>query len=69
MSTATLSSPLVTAEQAAEMLSVTIGTLSVWRCVKRYDLPFVKVGRSIRYRLRDLEAFLERRTVGAVEPE
>jgi len=66
---ALLSSPLVNAGEAAAMLGVTTGTLSVWRCVKRYDLPFVKVGRSIRYRLSDLETFLERRTVGAIEAE
>lgn len=57
--------PLLTPEQAAEFLSTTPGTLSVWRCTRRYDLPYVKVGRAVRYRLSDLEAFIAARTVGA----
>ncbi|MGA2061053.1 MAG: helix-turn-helix domain-containing protein [Thermoguttaceae bacterium] len=65
MSTATLASPLVDEKQASEILGLAPGTLSVWRCTKRYDLPFVKVGRSIRYRISDLERFLESRTIGA----
>jgi excisionase family DNA binding protein len=52
---------------AAELLGVTPGTLSVWRCTRRYALPYVKVGRRVRYRVSDLEAWLQSRTVGAVE--
>ena len=69
MSIATLASPLVDEKQASEILGLAPGTLSVWRCTKRYDLPFVKVGRSVKYRLSDLERFVESRTVGAVEAE
>ena len=69
MAIATLASPLVDEKQASEILGLAPGTLSVWRCTKRYDLPFVKVGRYIRYRIADLERFLESRTVGAVEAE
>jgi excisionase family DNA binding protein len=60
---AAATSNLLTREQAAQYLGVTPGTLSVWACTHRYDLPYVRVGRSVRYRLRDLEAFLESRTV------
>ena len=37
-------------------------TLAVWRSTKRYPLPYVRVGRSIRYRESDLNAWLESRT-------
>lgn len=47
---------------AAEILDVTPGTLSVWRSTGRYNLPFVKVGRKVRYRKSDLLAWLEKRT-------
>ena len=47
---------------AAAMLDVTPGTLSVWRSTGRYNLPFVKIGRKVRYRRADLLAWLERRT-------
>jgi len=67
MATATLSfgpSSLLTAQQTAELLGVNAGTLAVWRCTRRYDLPYVKCGRSVRYRLADIEAFIESRTIG-----
>jgi excisionase family DNA binding protein len=67
MPTATISrpSPVVSEKEAAEILGVTHGTLSVWRCTRRYPLPYVKIGRSVRYRITDLEAFMQSRTVGA----
>jgi hypothetical protein len=60
-----LPSPLVDEKRAAEILAVSPGTLSVWRCVRRYDLPFVRVGRAVRYKVSDLEKFVASRTVGA----
>ena len=36
MSTMVEPDRLLTPEQTAEMLGVTMGTLSVWRCTKRY---------------------------------
>lgn len=50
---------------AADYIGVTPRTLEVWRCTKRYTIPFIKVGRLIRYRQSALDAFLESRTVGA----
>jgi predicted DNA-binding transcriptional regulator AlpA len=47
----------------SELLGVTRGTLAGWRCTKRYDLPFVKIGRVIRYRDSDIQNFLEQHTV------
>lgn len=53
---------LLRPEQAAEMLGVTSGTLSVWRSTRRYPLRFIRVGRHVRYRLSDIEEFLRLRT-------
>lgn len=47
---------------AAAVLDVTPGTLSVWRSTGRYGLPFLKIGRKVRYRRSDLDAWLDRRT-------
>ena len=58
---------LVDEKIAAEILGVTAGTLSVWRCTRRYPLPYKKIGRAVRYDVADLERFIERRTVGAAE--
>jgi len=56
--------PLVDEKVAAEILGVTAGTLSVWRCTRRYPLPYTKIGRAVRYRVEDLERFIHDRTVG-----
>lgn len=58
-----LRDPLLTEIEAAELLGIKPQTLSVWRCVKRYPLPYIRVGRNIRYRLSACEQFLESRTV------
>jgi excisionase family DNA binding protein len=57
---------LLNRKEAAEYLGVKPQTLAVWNVTGRYKLPVVKVGRSVRYRLADLEAWLAARTVGAV---
>jgi hypothetical protein len=57
-----LSRDLLDEHQAAITIDVTPGTLSVWRSTGRYNLPFIKVGRKVRYRRDDLEAWLESRT-------
>lgn len=48
---------------AAEYLGVRPQTLAAWRCNRRYPLPFIRVGRSIKYRESDLRAFLDLRSV------
>jgi excisionase family DNA binding protein len=54
---------LLDENSAAQFLQVEPGTLSVWRCTGRYKIPFIKVGRLVRYRRSDLEAWLESRTL------
>jgi excisionase family DNA binding protein len=50
---------LLTPEQAAAILTVKSSTLEIWRCTKRYNLPYIKVGGAVRYRRSDLENFLQ----------
>lgn len=47
--------------ETSQLISVAQGTLAVWRSTGRYDLPYVKVGRLVRYRRADIEAWLDRR--------
>ena len=54
---------LISTPAAAELLGVRAQTLEVWRCAKRYDLPYLKIGNGVRYRVSDLLAFLDRATV------
>lgn len=50
--------------EAAEYLGVAPQTLTIWRCVKRHNIPFMKVGSRVKYRQEDLDAWLASRTVG-----
>jgi len=59
--------PLLTTTEAAAYLGVAPETLNVWRCTKRYDIPYIKVGRLVKYRKSALDAFLESRTYGRTE--
>lgn len=56
------SGDLVDEKTAAAHLGVEPGTLSVWRSTGRYKVPFVKVGRSVRYRVSLLDTWLASRT-------
>ena len=56
---------LLTPAQAADMLAVKAQTLAVWRSSHRHGLPYVKVGSAIRYRLSEIEQWLQARTVSA----
>jgi excisionase family DNA binding protein len=55
-------SDLIDPAPAAEILGLSVGTLSVWRSTGRYRLPFVKVGRRVKYSRKAIEAWLESRT-------
>lgn len=58
---------LITRKEAASLLGIKDQTLAKWASVKRYDLPYIKVGKSVRYRRADIDQYLARNTVGAVE--
>ena len=62
MSTLQEVDPLLTREQAADYLGVKPQTLASWHSSGRYELPVVKVGRSVRYKRSALEKFVERRS-------
>lgn len=50
-------------DMAAAYLGVTPRTLEVWRCTKRQSIPYIKVGRLVKYRQKDLDAWLASCTV------
>ena len=53
---------LVDEKEAAVIFGVSPGTLQVWRSTGRYAIPFLKVGRLVKYRRSALENWLESRT-------
>jgi hypothetical protein len=58
-STEVLFPKLLTPCECAKLLRVAVGTLAVWRCTKRYPLPYLKLGHAVRYRTADVEKFLQ----------
>ena len=57
----------LTPEEAAAELSVSKQTLANWRSTGMFDLPFTKIGKRVRYRRSDLEAWLTKRTATSTE--
>lgn len=53
---------LLNSQEASQYLGVTRDTLAVWRTTRRYELPYIKVGRLVKYRLSDLDKWLNQRT-------
>jgi len=56
---------LLTTAEAAEVLGLSGVTLATWRSTGRYDVPYLKVGRAVRYRRSDLEGWIKTRREGA----
>lgn len=54
---------LLSEVETGEACKVSPATLATWRCTGRVPLPYIKVGRLVRYRETDVLAFLEARTV------
>jgi excisionase family DNA binding protein len=51
--------------EAAAYLGISPEALEIWRCTGRYQIPYLKIGRRVRYRRAHLDAWLASRTVGA----
>lgn len=58
---ADMSDHLLTAGEVAERLRVS--TMTIYRLIRRGELPAVRVGRNYRVRTRDLDAFLDAQVV------
>lgn len=48
---------------AAEYLGIRPATLKTWRCTRKVQIPFVKIGDRVVYRQVDLDRFLDANTV------
>ena len=58
---------LLARAEAAAYLGLKPQTLAVWALTGRYGLPVTQSGRNVRYRRRDLDAWLDSRTVGGMD--
>ena len=53
---------LLTRKEAATILRVKPQTLAKWACLEKYELPVVKVGARVRYRLGDVRKYIRSQT-------
>ena len=58
---------LVSRQEAADILNVQPQTLAKWASTQRYALPYIKVGKAVRYRRSDLQQFMRRNTIGPID--
>lgn len=49
---------LLTAREVAEYVGVSPCTVNRWRFNEKISLPFIKIGRVIRYKLSDVSDFI-----------
>jgi excisionase family DNA binding protein len=65
MSTALAPPRFLNTSAAAEYIGIKEQTLNNWRATKRQIIPFTRIGKLVRYRVEDLDAWLASRTEGA----
>ena len=58
---------LMTAEQVAKLTGMAIETLAQWRSQKR-GIPYLKIGRAVRYDPADVQKYLEGCRVSVSDP-
>ena len=65
----TIQKKLMTRREAANYLGIKEQTLALWAHAHRYELPYYKIGSTAKYKLEDLDRFIERnqQKIGEVE--
>ena len=58
---------LLTPQAVAELTGLPVGTLAQWRSQKR-GIPYLKIGRTVRYDPADVQAYLEGCKVSVSDP-
>jgi predicted DNA-binding transcriptional regulator AlpA len=60
---------LLTAKAAEKLLDVPPSTLANWRLMGCHKIPFLKIGRNVRYRCSDLLAWMDAHTYQSTAAE
>ena len=53
---------LLTRDQVSKILNIKVGTLGIWG-MQKIHLPYIKIGRYVRYLRQDVEAFKQKITM------
>ncbi len=62
-----ISPNLLSAEEVAELTGLSTETLAQWRSQRR-GIPYLKIGRRVRYDLTDVQAYLQGCRVSVSDP-
>jgi DNA binding domain, excisionase family len=54
---------LLNAQEAAKFLNIKVDTLYDWVQLRRCNIPYIKIGKFLRFRKSDLDKWLEAYTV------
>lgn len=57
---------LLSTAQVADITGNTVSTLNTWRCTRKVNIPYIKIGKTVRYRLSDVLEYLESVTCEAM---
>ena len=55
--------PYLTPDDFFKITGINKNTQAVWRCTRRHGLPFVKIGKSVRYNRDEIAAWFELHSV------
>jgi len=53
---------LIDTVKASKLLGIPAATLAKWRSTRETEIPFIKIGRAVKYRTTDLLEFVEKNT-------
>lgn len=67
--TASRQSDLITRSEAAAFLRVSPGSLSNWASSSKYRIPYIKIGKKVYYRIKDLQQYIDRHAINKLEGE
>lgn len=57
---------LITPEQAAEYLGVSVRSLNKWRSTKTVNIPYKKISKCVRYSVPELDAYLSQNSFNSI---
>lgn len=60
---------LNTPEQEAKRLNISVRTLAKWRSLGHPNLPYIKIGRAVRYAPEKTDAYLAKHSFNSVSEE
>ena len=63
MALSLLDDVLTDTDGASELLHIPSATLIKWRSTGENSIPYIRIGRQIKYRTADLRAYIEKHTV------